>query len=116
MDGKLVVKMRRNINVIPLDSIMYLENRKRKIVVHTPDGIYEEYGSLTEIIKALDDSFLHCHRSYLLNMESIASMSNQQITFCDGSTIFMGRGTFLRTRRKVEEYLEGKNEKSIENP
>ena len=108
MEEKLIVRMGNSVNVVPVDCITYLENQKRKVIVHTREGAFEEYGRLTEISKELDDRFYQCHRSYVINFEHVSAMAEGRIAFDDGSSIYLGRNTFARTRRKFEEYLPDK--------
>lgn len=108
MEEKLIVRMGSRVNVVPVDCITYLENQKRKVIVHTCRGVYEEYGRLTDICETLDGRFYQCHRSYVINFEHVSAMAEGRIVFDDGSSIYLGRNTFARTRRKFEEYLPDK--------
>lgn len=96
--------------MVPQESILYLENKKRKVIVHTKDGSYEFYGKLTDVVKSLDERFLHCHRSYAINMEEVAAMEDSRIHFADDGDLYLGRDTFRKTKQQVEEYHKRKKE------
>ena len=116
MKKRFAVVTRGGVQLIPLESIIYLENDRRKIIVHTLDGTFEFYGRMNDAMNNLDDRFINCHRSFAINMEHVSEMCNQSITFCNNSRIFMGRDTFAETRRRVRNFNEENAKKSNENP
>ncbi len=107
MRKTLVVRRRGGIIVLPMESICYLENKGRKVVIHTPEGAFDFYGSLSDVMGQLDPRFIKCHRSYALNMDSVESMDDGEITFQDESVIHLGKSTFRRARQAMAEYMEG---------
>ena len=110
MKKTFVIKRRFGIYVMPAESIVYMENMRRKVVVQTNDGLYEFYGKLSDVEKALDERFLLCHRSYMINMDKVEAMEHSRVLFDDKSSIYLGRSTYARTAKQVSEFLEKRNE------
>ena len=50
------------------DDIYYCEVINRKIYLHTRDEVIEYYGRLKDLEKKLNEDFIKCHRSYLINL------------------------------------------------
>ena len=70
-------------------NIAYLENRKRKVILHLSDGRKEDfYGSLKDIyeeqLKDLD--FLFIHASYVVNYDYITALMFNQVSLIDIDT------------------------------
>ncbi len=66
--------------IIPLKDIIYFETNtvKRSIVLHTPDKSIEFRDTLDELQNNLDDSFYRCHRSFLINLKHVQSISKNR--------------------------------------
>lgn len=108
MEKKLAIKTRNSTYMLAMDQIIYLENSGRLVIVHTASGEIRFYGSLARVMDNLDERFIMCHRSYAINMECVTIMKEKQICFSDGSTIFMGRDTYTKTKKQILNYLNTK--------
>ncbi len=51
-----------------------------KIRIFTSEGIYEQIGSLREMAETLNENFLLCHKSYLINKHHIQKIDRRQHT------------------------------------
>ena len=70
---------------------------------------YEEfYGNFYEIEPYLDERFMRCHRSYVINMDFIVWMSGCEIYLETNEEIHMGRDTYGRARKIFTEYINNK--------
>jgi DNA-binding LytR/AlgR family response regulator len=56
---------------IPYNRILFFESRDKKIFLYTEDQEIGFYGTLDELEDKLPDSFLRCHRSYILSRSKI---------------------------------------------
>ena len=66
LHGKcLVVKNKQGIYKIELSDIIYFENEKRKIHIHTVDRKISFYGKFEELLDSLSRDFYRCHNSYI---------------------------------------------------
>lgn len=71
-----LIKRRNNIIKVPFSDIRFIESNNSKCTVHTSSGIdYILYKHLNDIENELsDDRFLRCHRSYIVNLNCVASV------------------------------------------
>lgn len=96
------------IEAVMLRDIVYIENRNRKMMVHTVDDSFEiPYKTCNSIIHELDsDNFIMCNRGTIINVEYIKSIDkvNRYVTLKDKSeTLEIGpviKKQFLEELRK----------------
>lgn len=112
MYDKLIIKTKQAVYALPLESIIYMEKDLRKIRVHTRDENIEFYGKFTDIVCMLDERFMFCHRSYLINMDEIVVMTANEIYVSNNVKISFGRNTYCRAKRTFNEYLVNKKRKN----
>lgn len=105
---KFAVKTKNRIYVIEFENVVFFEKELRKIIIHTKAGNIEFYGSFTELIQHLDDRFLFCHRSYIINMDEIIVMGEGKIYVSSNECIFFGRETYRKARKEFQRYLSKK--------
>lgn len=105
MYHNLIIKSGRSLYSVPIDAVVFLEKDMRKIRVHTRRSIKEFYGKFNEIYRYLDGRFMHCHRSYIINMDEIVRMEGRQIVVSTGDRIVLGRDTYSRARKAYESYI-----------
>ena len=114
MHGNMICRYGRAIQSIPVDGIVFMEKSMRKIRVHTKDGIVEFYGKFSDIAEYLDERFMCCHRSYIINMDEIVLMNCRKIFVSSNDCIDLGRDTYSRARKAYGSYLSaaGKRKRS----
>ena len=90
---------------IRLDEIKYIESYTRKIVLH-------ELRTNTEIIMKLDDFqsmlppfFLRIHKSYLVNMNMIRSISNNRIELFTGEILPVTKAKYPIVKKSILNYF-----------
>ena len=120
--SEVIIKNRQGIFVFQVEDIVYMEKNLRKICLHARIAGGQEqqqiefYGRFAEIVTQLDDRFMHCHRSYVINMDEIVWMRGCEIFIMPNTRIHMGKDTYGRARRIFEEYLRKKYpEKTLKN-
>ena len=74
-----VVNRRRH--YIPYHSILYFENIKRKITIHTdlPGELVSFYETMARLETILPDNFVRCHNSFIVNRERISSYGTTSV-------------------------------------
>lgn len=78
-------KIRKKINTLYFEKIEYFESFKRKIYIHSTDGIFEYYGVLKDVINQVDETlFVQVHNSYIVNMNHIKFVDANNITLMSG--------------------------------
>lgn len=65
---------------IKMDEIICVETThvRHKLRLHTKDHVYEINGELKSLEEQLDERFIRCHRSYLINKEKIVFINKKQ--------------------------------------
>lgn len=65
---------------IPIDSILYIESRHRKLLIYTEDETYEYYSRLDDMEKELaGEHFIRCHQSYLVAVPYITDYKDDYV-------------------------------------
>ena len=103
--NKLILRKKQGVYVFHADDIIYIEKKLRKINMHTADQIIEFYGKLSDIALLLDERFMYCHRSYLINMDKIVWMQRNEIYVVSDEIISFGRDTFGKAKKIFGRYL-----------
>ena len=87
---------------IPFEEICYIESIKssHKLQLYYDTGIITFYGLLKDIQEQLDDRFLRCHKSIIINVEKIVSVDKQQ------HIVVLGPGYTCSYSAKYKERLE----------
>lgn len=71
--------------------ITYIESYKRRLTFHTNEKNYEIYGSMTEYLDRLSDSFVVTHQSFAVNKRYIMGMKQKKLVLADGKVIPISR-------------------------
>ncbi len=98
---KLVVKFAREIHLVPVETIDYIESIRRKVFIHSDDGVYQMYSTMRDIIAKLPESFLRCHNSYLVNSERVVTVRSTEIVLTSGSKIPMSKRYVKEARERL---------------
>ncbi len=73
---------------IPYDEILYFEGRGRKVCIHTKTDEYEFYKKISQVYEELDQNiFLRVHNSYIVNMDYIRSVVQNEVCLFDKTVI-----------------------------
>ena len=102
--ARLLVHMRNAVvQSIECDDIIYIESIGYTRIVHTAAGNYEEVkhtlsALYEELEKICHGQFIMPYRGYIVNLDSIRTITPGKITLCDGSTVLIKRGDYRRIR------------------
>lgn len=105
--GSLVLRCKDGITRIALEKLIYCEVIGRTLVFHLESGMnLESIGSLDELSGELAQygSFLRPHRSFLINMEYIQSISYKAITMDNLERIPIPHGKCSEIKNLYLEY------------
>lgn len=89
----LPVKIGSQFYQIPKSEILFLEKYGNKCIIHAVSKTVYCYQSLESLSVKLDaESFLRCHKSFIVNLKYIASidLSEMQIRLTDGQLCYIG--------------------------
>ncbi|MDO4545145.1 MAG: LytTR family DNA-binding domain-containing protein [Bacillota bacterium] len=104
MSGKLFFEKKHSCYALSLENIVYLEKNLRKIIVHTEKGAIDFYGTFKEVEGFLDKRFMHCHRSFIINMDKVQRMEGSVIYMDGGWEVPFGRDTYGKARKAFRRY------------
>lgn len=100
-EKRLRVSFDRQSVFVPLDRILYIEAQKQYVRIHTEDGDYRMKASLGEMEEALDEYFLKCQRSFLINLRHVVRIGNKSAFLKNGEEIPISRGMAEEIGRAV---------------
>lgn len=104
----LILKCKTGITRIELKQLEYCEVIHRTLFFHLSTGkVLESTGSLDELSKQLEryGCFLRPHRSYLINLDYIQSLSYHAITMSCLTEIPLPRGKYHEVKDAYLEYV-----------
>ena len=105
--SSLIVRCKNGIMRIDLEKLQYCEVMGRTLVFHMNSGkMLESIGSLDKLCGELAqyENFLRPHRSFLVNMEYILSISGRAITMDDHTEIPVPHGKASEIKSRYLEY------------
>jgi len=77
--NRVVVKSGRKIQVIPSESIYYIESQDDFVMIYCKDGHFMKQKTMKFFEQHLDENqFVRIHRSYLLNLSSISEIQQYE--------------------------------------
>ena len=85
--GPIGVMVDGDIMLIHPRRILYVESRLRKAHIHAIDGVHETYSSLSKIEERLPQSFVRCHKSFLVNIDYAKKLERDRIILMSGETV-----------------------------
>ena len=103
-EGRLMINMRNSmVQSVECSKIIYIESIGYTRIVHTAAGNYEEVKQTLsalyeELEKICQGQFIMPYRGYIVNLDSIRTITPGKITLCDGSAVLIKRGDYRRIR------------------
>lgn len=77
---------------IAVKDILYIESYKRLVLFYTMHEKYEMYGTFRDIVSELSDyGFVQSHRSYLVNLKYISSLSKTNVILSNETVLPVGK-------------------------
>lgn len=89
---------------INIDNILYIESYRNEIIIQTKLLDYSRRFSLKKILKELDNRFVQCHKSYLVNIENVTSLFYDYLEINNIIKIPVGRKYQLLVKNKYQNY------------
>ena len=87
-------------------SILYIENRGKKVEIHTTSEVIEMYAAMKDLEKQLGNGFYRSHRGYLVNMAFISEYNGDSIMLQNGECIFLAKERYREFVREYMRYLQ----------
>ena len=104
-DGFVVVN-KKGAQKLSFNEILFFEKEKRKIHVHTTKDVITFYGKFDDIEPQLDDRFIRCHNSYIVNISKVKKMGNRKFYFDTEKVAPISKSYYSDVRDIFLDYLE----------
>lgn len=92
-EEKIAVNLKEETRLIPLKNIYYIEIAQHELIYHTTMGNITAYGSLNKIESAIQNSsFARCCSWYLVNLNHVEGIYNDEIKLYTGELLHISRG------------------------
>lgn len=89
--------------VLPRD-VMWAESHRRLLRIHTRYGDVNTYLKLARIAEMFPDRFVHCHQSFLVNLDYVTSWSGDRFELADGKVVPISQRRRAATKAAVLAY------------
>lgn len=90
--------------LIEVADIAYIENEKRKVVIHMQNNseeVYETYARITELAENLHEmGFIYCHAAFLVNSRMIVGIEQNEFILKDGIHIPISRQKYVQAQKE----------------
>ncbi|MCM1084052.1 MAG: LytTR family DNA-binding domain-containing protein [Clostridium sp.] len=73
------------------EDIYYIEKNNRQTVIHSKTGNFICYQSLRKIEAMLNDDMVRCHIGYIINLNDVSYLDNDEVRLSCGDSIPIGR-------------------------
>ena len=93
----LILRCKSGITRVELDKLEYCEVIRRSLLLHKTDGtVLEAAGSMDSLCESLAEhrNFLRIHRSYLVNLEHIQTITPKTLVMSSRAELPIPRGRF----------------------
>ena len=92
---------------IPYSDVLYIEQVGNTLYISRDKDTLKIPGRMSELSKILGAPFSQCHSYLMINFDRVHSMTKGQIVFDNNQVKFIGRDSFLETRKRFNQYLLG---------
>lgn len=83
----LVVRCDGKIQAVAPHKINFIESDRRKLHIHTADGVVTTYATLDSVAHGLPSCFVRSHKSFLVNMASIETLDADHVVLQTGEAV-----------------------------
>ncbi len=98
------VRNKNEIQNIPFSEILYIESALREIRIVTQRQNVLAYNRISDIAKRLDDRFMNCHKSYIVNLEKVERMGGLQFILSDGQAVPIAQARYPEAKQRFLRY------------
>lgn len=99
----LIYKKQRTINKIKFENILFIQVKKHCCYIHCINHIESFYSSLEKVKPLLDQRFLQCYRSYIVNIDYIKIIAKDKIVLINNMHIPLSSGYYETLKQRFTE-------------
>lgn len=106
VESKILLETKQGMIRIAVNDIWYLESFGHQCMINTKNDVYEvkeSIGNLETNIKFEEDSFIKCHRSYLINLKHVSKIEKESVVMDDGRNIPISRNSY---KKVVQSFID----------
>ena len=100
-EKQLSISFDRQIELVPLSRITYIEAQKQYVVVHTNTQEYRMKASLADTEKELDEYFFKCQRSFIVNLRHVLRIGSDSVVLKNGTEVPISRGMAQKIGKEI---------------
>lgn len=90
---------------IKQQNIIYMERNKRVTYIYTKNIVYKTSQTLDDLNVLLNHDFSRCHESYIVNMNYISVINNNEIVLIDGHKLPISRKHIIEQKKAYNQFL-----------
>ncbi|MBO4265972.1 MAG: response regulator transcription factor [Clostridiales bacterium] len=90
---------------IPMREILFFESDKRRMNAVTNGNKQSFYSRVKDVETELDDRFIRCHQSFIVNMDHVSSMRKDNLLLDDGSAVPVSQSRRKEVRIALTKHL-----------
>jgi DNA-binding LytR/AlgR family response regulator len=94
---------------IPINDIIYIESLAHFSEVATVNGAFKVKTPISELEQQLNDSFVRCHRSYIVGLKYVDKITKTDVILDDGGVIPLSRRLYNDVNKALIKYFMGDN-------
>lgn len=107
MEKYFILESKKNTLRIAYSDILYVMSDKRKAIIYQPNGRTDSlYCKLDEMEQQLDDRFIRCHQSYLINVQYIRGIDVDGFLMIDDIFIPISQKKYWASKRRYIQYIK----------
>lgn len=103
---KLLLETKKGSFAIPYRAIRYAESTGHQVTFYTGKEAVSFYEKLDVIKKQFPDYFVHCHKSYLVNMNEIRRIEGHELVLRDDSHIPVSKTRYAAVKEQFFNYIK----------
>lgn len=107
-EKQIFIKTRYLNRTLNLNDILFIESKRRKVVIFTANEEIELYATMDELEQQTGDTFFRCHRGYLVNMKYIEEYGIDNIKLKNKKVIYMSKQKYNDFVKSYMRYLRNK--------
>ena len=109
-EEKFYLKSGSKVLSLPARDILYFESEGRKIRIRTDQEEYEVYSTIEKMCEQAGPEFVHCHKSFLINMNRVKSMERNGFAMDNGRLIPISRSMGENARDSFFHFLSERSQ------
>lgn len=107
MEKYFILESKKNTLKIAFSDILYIMSDKRKVIIYQPKGKTDSlYCKLDEIEHRLDDRFIRCHQSFLINVQYIRGIDVDGFMMIDDIFVPISQKKYWASKRRYIQYIK----------